>query len=169
MGLRKLRQFQDLGHTVVFLIGDYHGMIGDPSGRSDTRKRSDREVLIENAKHIHRAGLQDPRPETHHRRRLQQPLAGAPRVRRCPAPDRHPDGGADAERDDFEKRYEQGRPAHQSSGVRISAGTGLDDSSVALNADVEIGATEQKFNLLMAREIHAPTGGNRKPSSRCPS
>ena len=50
VGLRKLRHFQDLGHTVVFLIGDFTGLIGDPSGRSDTRNRMEHEQLVENAK-----------------------------------------------------------------------------------------------------------------------
>jgi tyrosyl-tRNA synthetase len=154
VGLRKLRQFQDLGHTVVFLIGDFTGMIGDPSGRSDTRKQVDREVLIANAKTYTEQAFKilDPKRTTvDYNSRWLARLEFADVLRLTATQT----VAQMLERDDFEKRYEQGRPISLLEFVYPLA-QGYD--SVALHADVEIGATEQKFNLLMAREIQRAYG-----------
>jgi tyrosyl-tRNA synthetase len=154
VGLRKLRQFQDLGHTVVFLIGDFTGMIGDPSGRSETRKQLTREVLIDNAKTYTEQAFKilDPRRTVvDYNSRWLAKLEFADVLRLTATQT----VAQMLERDDFEKRYEQGRPISLVEFVYPLA-QGYD--SVALDADVEIGATEQKFNLLMAREIQRAYG-----------
>ena len=154
VGLRKLRQFQDLGHTVVFLIGDFTGMIGDPSGRHETRKQLSREVLIENAKTYTEQAFKilDPKRtvvDFNSRWLAKMEFADVLRLTATQTVAQM------LERDDFEKRYEQGRPISLLEFVYPLA-QGYD--SVALGADVEIGATEQKFNLLMAREIQRAYG-----------
>jgi tyrosyl-tRNA synthetase len=154
VGLRKLRQFQDLGHTVVFLIGDFTGMIGDPSGRSETRKQLTHEALIENAKTYTEQAFKilDPKRtvvDYNSRWLAKMEFADVLRLTATQTVAQM------LERDDFEKRYEQGRPISLVEFVYPLA-QGYD--SVALNADVEIGATEQKFNLLMAREIQRAYG-----------
>ena len=154
VGLRKLRQFQDLGHSVVFLIGDFTGMIGDPSGRSETRRRLDREVLIANAKTYTEQAFKilDPKRTTvdyNSRWLARMEFADVLRLTATQTVAQM------LERDDFEKRYHAGKPISLLEFVYPLA-QGYD--SVALNADVEIGATEQKFNLLMAREIQRDYG-----------
>ncbi len=154
VGLRKLKQFQDLGHQVVFLVGDFTGLIGDPSGKSETRVRKTREELVENAatyteqafKILDRdktviefnsswlAGLNFAEVLV---------LAATQTVARM------------LERDDFEKRFKSQRPISLLEFVYPLA-QGYD--SVALKADVELGGTDQKFNLLMAREIQRDYG-----------
>ncbi len=154
VGLRKLRQFQDLGHRVIFLIGDFTGMIGDPSGRSDTRRRLDREVLIENAKTYTEQAFRilDPkRTVVDYNSRWLSKMEFADVLRLTATQT----VAQMLERDDFEKRYQAGKPISLLEFVYPLA-QGYD--SVALNADVEIGATEQKFNLLMAREIQRSYG-----------
>ena len=154
VGLRKLRQFQDLGHKVVFLIGDFTGMIGDPSGRHETRKRLDREVLLENAKTYTEQAFKilDPKKtiiDYNSRWLAKLEFADVLRLTATQTVAQM------LERDDFETRYQEGRPISLLEFVYPLA-QGYD--SVALNADVEIGATEQKFNLLMAREIQRQYG-----------
>jgi tyrosyl-tRNA synthetase len=154
VGLRKLRQFQDLGHKVVFLVGDFTGLIGDPSGKSDTRVRMSREQLVENAKtYTDQAFKILSRDKTviefnsrwlaklHFAEVLE--LAATQTVARM------------LERDDFEKRFKSNRPISLLEFVYPLA-QGYD--SVALRADVELGGTDQKFNLLMAREIQKSYG-----------
>ncbi len=154
VGLRKLRQFQDLGHEVIFLIGDFTGLIGDPSGRSDTRKRMTREELIENAATYKKQVVKVLDPEKtvfeFNSRWLSKlkfadvlDLAATQTVARI------------LERDDFSKRYAENKPISLLEFLYPLA-QGYD--SVALEADVELGATEQKFNLLMAREIQKAYG-----------
>ncbi len=154
VGLRKLRQFQDLGHKVVLLIGDFTGMIGDPSGRHETRKRLDREVLLENAKTYTEQAFKilDPKNtiiDYNSRWLAKLEFADVLRLTATQTVAQM------LERDDFETRYQEGRPISLLEFVYPLA-QGYD--SVALNADVEIGATEQKFNLLMAREIQRQYG-----------
>jgi tyrosyl-tRNA synthetase len=154
VGLRKLRQFQDLGHTVVFLIGDFTGMIGDPSGRSETRKRLERDVLIENAKTYTEQAFKilDPkRTVVDYNSRWLARLEFADVLRLTATQT----VAQMLVRDDFAKRYAAGKPISLLEFVYPLA-QGYD--SVALNADVEIGATEQTFNLLMAREIQRDYG-----------
>ncbi len=154
VGLRKLRQFQDLGHDVVFLIGDFTGMIGDPSGRSETRPRLTHEQLVENARTYTEQAFRilDPRRTRvdYNSRWLAKmqfaevlELAATVTVAQM------------IERDDFHKRFTEGRPISLLEFVYPLA-QGYD--SVALRADVEIGATEQKFNLIMARDIQRQYG-----------
>ncbi len=154
VGLRKLRQFQDLGHKVVFLIGDFTGMIGDPSGRHETRKRLEHEELVENAKTYTTQAFKilDPKKTSiDYNSRWLAKLEFADVLRLTATQT----VAQMLERDDFEKRYAAGKPISLLEFVYPLA-QGYD--SVALNADVEIGATEQKFNLLMAREIQRQYG-----------
>jgi tyrosyl-tRNA synthetase len=154
VGLRKLRQFQDLGHQVVFLVGDFTGLIGDPSGKSDTRSRMSREDLVRNAEtYTDQAFKILDRTRTRiefNSRWLAKlnfaevlELAATQTVARM------------LERDDFEKRFRSNRPISLLEFVYPLA-QGYD--SVALHADVELGGTDQKFNLLMAREIQRDYG-----------
>jgi len=155
VGLRKLRQFQDLGHTVVFLIGDFTGLIGDPSGRSETRKRVERDELLANAEtyteQAYKILDRDKTVVEYNSRWLADmkfaevlELASTQTVARI------------LERDDFEKRFNAQQPISLLEFVYPLA-QGYD--SVVLKADVEVGGTEQKFNLLMAREIQRAYGG----------
>lgn len=152
--LRKLRQFQDLGHTVVFLIGDFTGLIGDPSGRSETRKRMTREELLENAETYKRQTLKilDERTIVYdfNSRWLSKltfmdvlDLTATQTVARL------------LERDDFSNRYKQNKSISLLEFV-YPLTQGYD--SVALKSDVEMGGTDQTFNLLMAREIQKAYG-----------
>jgi tyrosyl-tRNA synthetase len=154
VGLRKLRQFQDLGHKVVFLIGDFTGMIGDPSGRSETRKKMTHEELVENSKTYTEQAFKilDPKQTIvdYNSRWLAKmefaevlTLTATTTVAQV------------IERDDFHKRFTEGKPISLFEFVYPLA-QGYD--SVALNADVEIGGTEQMFNLLMARDIQRQYG-----------
>jgi tyrosyl-tRNA synthetase len=154
VGLKKLRQFQELGHKVVFLVGDFTGLIGDPSGKSDTRVRMSRDQLVENAgTYTEQAFKILDRAKTvieFNSRWLAKlnfaevlELAATQTVARM------------LERDDFEKRFKSNRPISLLEFVYPLA-QGYD--SVALHADVELGGTDQKFNLLMAREIQKSYG-----------
>jgi tyrosyl-tRNA synthetase len=154
VGLRKLRQFQDLGHQVVFLVGDFTGLIGDPSGRSETRVRMTRDDLVKNAEtYTSQAFKILDRSKTRIEFNSQWlaklnfaevlELAATQTVARM------------LERDDFEKRFKGNRPISLLEFVYPLA-QGYD--SVALRADVELGGTDQKFNLLMAREIQRDYG-----------
>ena len=154
VGLRKLRQFQDLGHKVVFLIGDFTGMIGDPSGRSETRKKMTHEELVDNSKTYTEQAFKilDPKQTIvdYNSRWLAKmefadvlTLTATTTVAQV------------IERDDFHKRFTEGKPISLFEFVYPLA-QGYD--SVALNADVEIGGTEQMFNLLMARDIQRQYG-----------
>ncbi len=154
VGLRKLRQFQELGHDVVFLVGDFTGLIGDPSGRSEIRPRLTREQLVENARTYTEQAFRilDPRRTRvdYNSRWLAKmqfaevlELTATVTVAQM------------IERDDFHKRFTEGRPISLLEFIYPLA-QGYD--SVALRADVEIGATEQKFNLIMARDIQRQYG-----------
>ncbi len=147
--INKLRQFQDLGHEVVFLIGDFTGMIGDPTGKNVTRKPLTREQVIENAKsykeQVFKILDQDKTRVVFNSEWMEKmsaadliQLAAQQNVARM------------LERDDFKKRYanQQSIAIHEFLYPIIQ---GYD--SVALQADVEIGGTDQKFNLLMGREL----------------
>lgn len=152
--LNKMRQLQDLGHTVIFLIGDFTSMIGDPSGRNSTRPPLTREQIAENAKTYYAQASQvlDPaRTEIRYNsewcddlgaRGLIQ-LASRYTVARM------------MERDDFTKRFKGGVPisVHEFLYPLLQ---GYD--SVALKADLELGGTDQKFNLLVGRELQKEFG-----------
>ncbi|MFZ1120575.1 MAG: tyrosine--tRNA ligase [Candidatus Binataceae bacterium] len=147
--LKKLRDFQRRGHTVIFLVGDFTAMIGDPTGRSETRKPLTREQIVANAETYQRqvAKILDPAlTEVRFNSEWMDKLdvrglieiAAKLSVARM------------LERDDFEKRLAEEQPLflHE---LLYPLVQGYD--SVALRADVELGGTDQKFNMLVAREL----------------
>lgn len=154
VGLRKLRQFQDLGHKVVFLVGDFTGMIGDPSGRSDARKKMSREELLENAKTYTEQAftILDSKATLIDYNSRWLGKMDFPDVLRLTATQTV---AQMLERDDFHKRFHAGKPISLFEFIYPLA-QGYD--SVALDADVEIGGTDQTFNLLMARDIQRQYG-----------
>ena len=154
VGLRKLRQFQELGHLVVLIVGDYTGMVGDPSGRSATRPRLTLEMVEANAKTYLEQFFKvvdEGRSEVHRngtwfsKMAFMEVMELAARftVARM------------LERDDFEKRYKAGEPIsiHE---FFYPIMQGYD--SVAIRSDVEMGGTDQKFNLLMGRTLQEAHG-----------
>jgi tyrosyl-tRNA synthetase len=152
--LNKMRQLQDLGHTVIFLIGDFTSMIGDPSGRNMTRPPLTREQIEQNAKtYFSQASLVlDPdRTEIRYNSEWCDPL-GARGMIELSA--RYTVARI-LEREDFTKRYKAGTPisVHE---LLYPLMQGFD--SVALKSDLEIGGTDQKFNLLVGRELQKDYG-----------
>ena len=150
----KLRQLQDLGHHVVFVIGDFTGMIGDPTGRNVTRPPLSREEIEANAKtYTDQAFLILDREKTEvaFNSKWLLPL-GADGMIKLAA---HYTVARMLERDDFGKRYQSGQPIaiHE---FLYPLAQGYD--SVALKADVELGGTDQKFNLLVGRELQRHYG-----------
>lgn len=152
--IRKLRQFQQLGHRVIFLIGDFTGMVGDPSGRSKTRPRLSKEEVMRNAETYKRQVFKilDPQKteirfnsEWHARQNIYQflDLAGKYTVARM------------LERDDFLNRYKAGEPISM---LEFLYPLLQAYDSVALKADVEMGGLDQKFNLLLGRRIQGEFG-----------
>lgn len=152
--LTKMRQFQDLGHTVVFLIGDFTGRIGDPSGKSVTRKPLTEAEVTANAE-TYKAQvfkLLDPqKTEVRFNAEWFSELGAANMIELAA----QSTVARMLERDDFEKRYNANRAIsiHEFLYPLVQ---GYD--SVALEADVELGGTDQKFNLLMGREIQKHYG-----------
>ena len=150
----KLRQLQDLGHHIIFLIGDFTGMIGDPTGRNVTRPPLSREELEANAKtYTDQAFLILDRDRTEVAFNAQWLSAlGADGMIRLAA---KYTVARMLERDDFAKRYASGQPiaVHE---FLYPLAQGYD--SVALRADVELGGTDQKFNLLVGRELQRHYG-----------
>ncbi|GGM20125.1 tyrosine--tRNA ligase 2 [Pseudomonas asuensis] len=152
--INKLRQFQELGHQVIFLIGDFTGMIGDPSGKSATRPPLTREQVLENAE-TYKAQvfkILDPaKTEVAFNSTWMEKLTPADFIRLAS----QYTVARMLERDDFSKRYETNQPIaiHEFLYPLVQ---GYD--SVALKADVELGGTDQKFNLLMGRELQRAYG-----------
>jgi len=149
VGLRKMRQFQDLGHDIYFLIGDFTGMIGDPSGKSVTRKQLTEEEVKKNAETYKKQVFKILNPEktkvvfnSHWLGKLSflevLKVCSKYTVARM------------LERDDFSTRYKEGKPIgiHE---FMYPLMQGYD--SVAIQADIELGGTDQKFNLLVGRDI----------------
>ena len=152
--LNKLRQFQQLGHQVVFLIGDFTGMIGDPTGKNTTRPPLTREAVAENAKTYQEQVFKilDPAlTEVRFNSEWMEDLGSVGMIRLAAT---HTVARM-LERDDFHKRYTSQQPIaiHEFLYPLIQ---GYD--SVALKADVELGGTDQKFNLLMGREMQKHYG-----------
>ncbi len=150
----KLRQLQELGHRVLFVIGDFTGMIGDPTGRNVTRPALSREEIEANAKTYTDQAfliLDRERTEVAFNSTWLMPL-GADGVIKLAA---HYTVARMLERDDFGKRYQSGQPIaiHE---FLYPLAQGYD--SVALKADVELGGTDQKFNLLVGRELQRHYG-----------
>jgi len=154
VGLRKLREFQELGHTVVFIIGDFTGMIGDPSGKSKTRKALTREEVAENAKTYQEQVFRILDPEKTELRfngewftpmtfdeviRLSVKVTVAQML----------------QRDDFAKRHAANQPI---SLVEFLYPLIQAHDSVVVEADVELGGTDQLFNLLLGRELQKQAG-----------
>ncbi|HET9337510.1 MAG TPA: tyrosine--tRNA ligase [Casimicrobiaceae bacterium] len=152
--LNKMRQLQDLGHQVIFLIGDFTSMIGDPSGRNATRPPLTREAIRANAEtyHAQASKVLDPgRTEIRYNSEWCEPLGAAGMIRLAS----QYTVARMLERDDFHKRYAN----HQSIAVHeflYPLMQGYD--SVALRADIELGGTDQKFNLLVGRELQKHAG-----------
>lgn len=152
--INKLRQFQGLGHQVIFLIGDFTGMIGDPSGKSVTRPPLTREQVLENAETYKSQVFKilDPaKTEVAFNSTWMDQLTPADFIRLAS----QYTVARMLERDDFSKRYASNQPIaiHEFLYPLVQ---GYD--SVALKADVELGGTDQKFNLLMGRELQRAYG-----------
>jgi len=147
--LNKLRQFQDLGHEVVFLIGDFTGMIGDPTGKNATRPPLTRDEVIENARTYEQQVFKILDPEqtvVMFNSSWMNELRAADFIQLAA---KYPVARM-LERDDFQKRYSSGQTIgiHEFLYPLIQ---GYD--SVAIKADIELGGTDQKFNLLVGREL----------------
>lgn len=152
--LNKLRQLQDLGHQVIFLIGDFTSMIGDPSGRNVTRPPLTREQIETNAMTYFRQAslvLDPSRTEIRYNSEWCDPLGARGMIQLS---SRYTVARM-MERDDFTKRYKNGTPIsiHE---FLYPLMQGYD--SVALKADLELGGTDQKFNLLVGRELQKDYG-----------
>jgi len=152
--INKLRHFQDLGHQVQFLIGDFTGMIGDPTGKNQTRPPLSREQILENAQ-TYRAQMSkilDPEKTVVMFNSEWSDKLGAEGMVRLAS--RYTLARL-LERDDFSKRYKAGQPiaVHE---LLYPLMQGYD--SVAMQADVELGGTDQKFNLLVGRELQRHYG-----------
>jgi tyrosyl-tRNA synthetase len=152
--LRKMRHFQDMGHTVIFLIGDMTGMIGDPSGRNITRPPMTREAIEQNAETYKQQVFKilDPgKTEVRFNSEWLAKLGFEDIIRLCSKYT----VARILERDDFSKRYKEGVPisVHE---LLYPLAQAYD--SVALEADVEMGGTDQKFNLLVGRELQRDFG-----------
>lgn len=152
--INKLRHFQDLGHHVMFLIGDFTGMIGDPSGKNSTRPPLSREQILANADTYREQVFKilDPsKTEVCFNSTWFEPLGAAGMIKLAA---RHTVARM-LERDDFSKRYSSGQPIaiHE---FLYPLCQGYD--SVAMKADVELGGTDQKFNLLVGRELQKHYG-----------
>ncbi|MGB9730521.1 MULTISPECIES: tyrosine--tRNA ligase [Calditerrivibrio] len=154
--IQKMKHFQDLGHQVIFLIGDFTGLIGDPTGKSETRKALTKEEVLKNAETYKEQVFKilDPSKteiafNSHWMEKMTSydmiKLASSYTVARM------------LERDDFAKRYSSGKPIsiHEFLYPLVQ---GYD--SVALKADVELGGTDQKFNLLVGRDLQRMNGQN---------
>ncbi len=152
--INKLRHFQELGHHVMFLIGDFTGMIGDPTGRNATRPPLTREQILENAKTYREQVFKilDPeKTEVCFNSTWFEPIGAAGMIKLAAL---HTVARM-LERDDFAKRYAGGQPIaiHE---FLYPLCQGYD--SVAMRADVELGGTDQKFNLLVGRELQKHYG-----------
>ncbi|MDK2857491.1 MAG: tyrosyl-tRNA synthetase [Verrucomicrobiota bacterium] len=154
VGLNKLREFQDAGHTVVFIIGDFTGMIGDPSGKSATRPALSREQIAVNAESYKQQVFKVLDPEKTEVRFNSDWLGGMKfeDVIRLSA---HVTVAQLLARDDFSKRYDENRPI---SLVEFLYPLVQAYDSVMVKADVELGGTDQLFNLLLGRELQKVFG-----------
>jgi tyrosyl-tRNA synthetase len=152
--INKLRQFQQLGHEVIFLIGDFTGMIGDPTGKNVTRKALTKEDVLANAETYKEQVFKilDPTKTTVAFNSTWMDKLGAAGMLKLAS---RQTVARMMERDDFKKRYTSGQSIaiHEFMYPLVQ---GWD--SVALEADVELGGTDQKFNLLMGRELQKSEG-----------
>ncbi len=152
--IHKLKHFQDLGHHVIFLIGDFTGMIGDPTGVSDTRVALSKEKVLENAKTYERQIfkiLDRNKTQVEFNSRWMSTMSAEGLIELSA----HYNVARMLEREDFHKRYAEQKPIsiHEFMYPLVQ---GYD--SVALKADVELGGTDQKFNLLVGRDLQRDYG-----------
>ena len=152
--INKLRTFQQLGHKVVFLIGDFTGLIGDPTGKNVTRKPLSKEQVLENAKTYQEQVfkiLDEDKTEIRFNSEWMDGLGAAGMIKLAASQT----VARMLEREDFKKRYNNGQPIaiHEFLYPLVQ---GWD--SVALESDVEMGGTDQRFNLLMGRELQKEQG-----------
>jgi tyrosyl-tRNA synthetase len=152
--LNKLRRIQDLGHTPIFLVGDFTARIGDPSGKNKTRPALDTDTVEQNAKtYVEQVAriLDVDNAEVRFNSEWMEDLSSADIVRLCS----HYTVARLLEREDFAKRYRAGEPiaVHEFLYPFVQS-----YDSVALRADIELGGTDQTFNLLMGREIQRDYG-----------
>ncbi|MGE4498185.1 MAG: tyrosine--tRNA ligase [Deferribacterales bacterium] len=152
--IQKLKHFQELGHHVIFLIGDFTGMIGDPSGKSETRKALTKEEVLKNAETYKEQVFKilDPeKTEVAFNSTWMEAMSAVDMIRLASSYT----VARMLERDDFSKRYKDNRPIsiHEFLYPLVQ---GYD--SVALKSDVELGGTDQKFNLLVGRELQKDHG-----------
>jgi tyrosyl-tRNA synthetase len=152
--LNKMRQLQDLGHVVIFLIGDFTSMIGDPSGRNSTRPPLTREQIADNAKTYFKQAslvLDAAKTEIRYNSEWSDPLGAVGMIQLASKYT----VARMLERDDFTKRFKSGVPisVHE---FLYPLMQGYD--SVALKSDLELGGTDQKFNLLVGRELQKEWG-----------
>ncbi|MET0398997.1 MAG: tyrosine--tRNA ligase [Longimicrobiaceae bacterium] len=154
VSIRKLRTFQELGHQVVFVVGDYTALIGDPTGRSELRPQLTEAEVAENARtyteQVFRI-LDPARTRVEFNSTWLAPLRTVDILKLTA----HYTVARMLERDDFAKRYAEGRPI---SVVEFMYPLMQAYDSVALRADVELGGSDQKFNLLMTRDVQARYG-----------
>jgi tyrosyl-tRNA synthetase len=152
--IHKLKHFQELGHQVIFLIGDFTGMIGDPTGQSETRVALSKEKVLENAKTYERQIFKvlDPAKTLVEFNSRWMSTMTAEGLIHLSA---HCSVAQMLERDDFHKRYHEQKPIsiHEFMYPLVQ---GYD--SVALQSDIELGGTDQKLNLLMGRELQRDYG-----------
>lgn len=154
VALRKLRQFQDAGHQVIFIIGDFTGMIGDPSGKTSTRKRLTKEEVLRNAETYKKQAFKilDPqKTEVVFNSAWLTPM-GFEDVLELTS---HYTVARLLERDDFSKRFKSGGPISMLE-FMYPLIQGYD--SVSIRADIEIGGTDQTFNLLVGRDLQREYG-----------
>ena len=152
--LNKMRQLQDLGHTVIFLIGDFTSMIGDPSGRNSTRPPLTREQIEDNAKTYYKQAslvLDPTKTEIRYNSEWSDPLGARGMIELAS----HYNVARMMERNDFHDRFKAGQSisVHE---FLYPLMQGYD--SVALKSDLELGGTDQKFNLLMGRHLQTEYG-----------
>ncbi len=152
--IHKLKHFQDLGHQIIFLIGDFTGMIGDPTGQSETRVALSKEKVLENAKTYERQifKILDPvKTVVEFNSRWMSNMTAEGLIHLSA----HYSVARMLEREDFHKRYNDQKPIsiHEFMYPLVQ---GYD--SVALKADVELGGTDQKFNLLVGRDLQRDYG-----------
>ena len=152
--INKLRTFQQLGHKVVFLIGDFTGLIGDPTGKNVTRKPLSKDQVLENAKTYQEQVfkiLDEDKTEIRFNSEWMDELGAAGMIKLAASQT----VARMLERDDFKKRYNNNQPIaiHEFLYPLVQ---GWD--SVALESDVELGGTDQRFNLLMGRELQKEQG-----------
>lgn len=154
VSLRKLRTFQELGHDVVFVMGGYTALVGDPTGRSELRPQLTEEEVAANARtyaeQVHQV-LDPARTRIENNAQWLAPLQMKDVLRLTS----HYTVARMLERDDFEKRFEEGKPISM---VEFMYPLMQAYDSVALRADVELGGADQKFNLLVARDLQPRYG-----------